>query len=163
MRKRAIPTALVLAAALGATALSGCESVERETGVSKGAQTGVLGGAAVGGVIAGIAGASPAWIAGSTILGAVAGGLLGDYLTKDDREQHAQSSYDAFETKDTGGETSWSNPESGNGGTTKIDAVYRTSEGKLCKDFTQTIEADGRSETMRGTTCQEADGTWKVI
>ena len=153
----------VVVVALAATALAGCESVERETGIGKGAQTGALGGAATGGVIAAIAGASPAWIAGSTILGAVAGGFLGDYLSKKDREQHAESSYQAFETGKTGGQSSWKNPESGNSGTTKIDSVYRTSSGKLCKDFTQTIKAGGKSETMNGTTCQEPDGTWKVI
>jgi surface antigen len=156
-------TSAVLVVALGATALGGCETVERETGLGKGAQTGVLGGAATGGVIAAIAGASPAWIAGSIILGAVAGGVLGDYLSKRDREQHAESSYQAFETEKTGGQSSWSNPESGNSGTTRIDAVYRTSDGKLCKDFTQTITAGDKTETMNGTTCQEADGTWKVI
>ena len=153
----------VLVAALGATALGGCESVERETGLSKGAQTGVLGGAATGGVIAAIAGASPAWIAASTILGAVAGGFLGDHLSKDDRDQHAESTYQAFESEKAGGQTSWNNSESGNSGSTKIDSVYRTSAGKLCKDFTQTITADGKTETMNGTTCQEADGSWKVI
>ena len=153
----------VLVAALGETALGGCESVERETGLSKGAQTGVLGGAATGGVIAAIAGASPAWIAGSTILGAVAGGFLGDYLTKQDREQHADSTYQAFEGEKKGGQSSWKNPETGNSGTTKINEVYRTGDGKLCKDFTQTIKAGDKSETMNGTTCQEKDGTWTVI
>ena len=155
--------AMAVVAALGATALSGCETVERETGIGKGAQTGALGGAAVGGVISAIAGANPAWIAGSTILGAVAGGLLGDYLTKQDREQHARSSYQAFESKSAGGQIDWTNAESGNNGTTKIDRVYRTTEGRLCKDFTQTINAGGRTETINGTTCQEPDGTWKMI
>lgn len=155
--------AAMLVAALGAAPLGGCESVERETGISKGGQTGALGGAATGGVIAGIAGASPAWIAGSVILGAVAGGFLGDYLSKKDKEEHAESSYEAFETEKAGGQTSWKNAESGNNGTTKIDSVYRTSAGKLCKDFTQTINAGGKSETTNGTTCQESDGTWKVI
>lgn len=160
--QRRLGAALVVAA-LGMTALSGCESVERETGISKGAQTGALGGAAAGGVIAAIAGANPAWIAGSTILGGVVGGLIGDHLSKRDREQHAQSSYQAFETQSAGGQTSWHNQESGNRGTTTIDRVYRTSAGKLCKDFTQTITAGDETETVRGTTCQEPDGTWKVI
>ncbi len=163
MAKRGKLVAVVIIAAVGATALAGCESVERETGIGKGAQTGVLGGAAAGGVIAAIAGASPAWIAGSVILGAVAGGFLGDALSKKDKEQHAQSSYQAFESKEAGGATAWSNPDSGNNGTTKIDRVYRTGEGKLCKDFTQTINADGKAQTTSGVTCQEADGTWKVI
>ena len=163
MAKRGKLAAVVIVAAVGATALAGCESVERETGIGKGAQTGALGGAAAGGVIAAIAGANPAWIAGATILGAVTGGFLGDYLSKKDKEQHAESSYQAFESEQAGGTTSWNNPESGNNGTTKIDSVYRTGEGKLCKDFTQTINAGGKAETMRGTTCQEADGTWKVL
>ena len=163
MSRRRKATAIVVAAALGATALTGCETVERETGIGKGAQTGALGGAAVGGVISAIAGANPAWIAGSTILGAVAGGLLGDYLSQQDREQHATSSYQAFESQSAGGQMNWTNAETGNNGTTKINRVYRTTEGQLCKDFTQTINAGGQTETINGTTCQAPDGTWKVL
>ena len=163
MGARRKAAAAVVVAALGATAISGCETIERETGIGKGAQTGALGGAAAGGVISAIAGANPAWIAGSTILGAIAGGLLGDYLSKSDREQHAQSSYQAFESQSAGGQMSWNNAETGNNGTTKINRVYRTTEGQLCKDFTQSINAGDRTETVNGTTCQEPDGTWKVL
>ena len=113
--------------------------------------------------IAGLAGAHPAWIVGSILMGAVAGGLVGDYLDDRDKGQHAATSYDALETQQTGGQSTWSNPDSGNSGSTRILNVYRTTDGKLCKDFEQTVSAGGETETANGTACQQSDGTWKPI
>ncbi len=161
-RAKKIAAAVVIAG-LGTSALAGCADVERRTGLNTGAQTGILTGAAAGGLIAGLAGAHPAWIVGSILLGGVAGGLVGDYLTERDREQHAATSYDALETQQTGGQSTWSNPDNGNSGSTRIVNVYRTSDGRLCKDFQQTITAGGESETANGTACQQSDGTWKPV
>ena len=155
--------AVIVVGAIGIGSLAGCANVERSTGLSGGAQAGALTGAAAGGVIAGLAGAHPAWIAGSILMGAFVGGVIGDALTERDKEQHAETSYQAFESRQEGGRVAWNNPDSGNSGDTQIDQVYRTSDGKLCKDFTQTINADGQSETTRGTACQQADGTWTVV
>lgn len=155
--------AVVVIAGLGTSALAGCADVERRTGLNTGAQTGVLTGAAAGGLIAGLAGAHPAWIVGSILMGGLAGGLIGDYLTDRDREQHARTSYDALETQQAGGQTNWQNPDNGNSGSTKILNVYRTSDGRLCKDFEQTISAGGESEVANGTACQQSDGTWKPV
>lgn len=155
--------AVVVVAGLATSALAGCQSVEQRTGLGAGAQTGALGGAAAGGLIAGLAGAHPAWIVGSILMGAVAGGLVGDYLDDRDKEQHAATSYDALETQQTGGQSTWSNPDSGNSGSTRILNVYRTTDGKLCKDFEQTVSAGGETETANGTACQQSDGTWKPI
>ena len=155
--------AAVVIAGLGTSALAGCQNVERSTGLGSGAQTGVLTGAAAGGLIAGLAGAHPAWIVGSILLGGLAGGLVGDYLDDRDKQQHSQASYDALQTQQAGGQTSWQNPDTGNSGSTRVLNVYRTSDGRLCKDFQQTINAGGQSETANGTACQEPDGTWKPI
>lgn len=155
--------AVVVIAGLGTSALAGCANVERQTGLGTGAQTGAVTGAAAGGLIAGLAGAHPAWIVGSILMGAVAGGLVGDYLSDRDKEQHAATSYDALETQQTGGQSTWSNPDSGNSGSTRILNVYRTADGRLCKDFEQTISAGGQSETANGTACQQSDGTWKPV
>lgn len=155
--------AAVVVVGLGTSALAGCANVQRQTGLSGGAQTGALTGAAAGGLIAGLAGAHPALIVGSILLGGIAGGLVGDYLTERDRQQHAQSSYDALETQPQGGTTAWNNPDSGNSGSTRITNVYRTSNGTLCKDFEQSISAGGETEIIHGTACQQADGTWKPV
>ena len=98
-----------------------------------------------------------------TLLGAYRGSDVGKSLDTTDRrhaEETAEQSLGTSPAKET---SRWSNPDTGNNGTAKIDSVYRTGDGKLCKDFTQTINAGGKSETMRGTSCQESDGTWMVL
>ncbi len=142
--------------------LVGCESIERETGIGKGAQIGGVSGAAAGGLIAGLAGASPAWIAASVILGALAGGLIGNQLDKRDKERYAASGYDAISTQGKGGQTSWTNPETGNSGTTTINDTWVKADGTPCKRFTQTITAKGKTSTTSGVACKEGD-SWKVV
>lgn len=155
--------AVVVAASLGVASLGGCAQVERDTGVSTGAQAGVLTGAAAGGVIAGLAGASPAWIAGSILLGGLVGGVIGDALTERDRQQHADTTYQAIENQPQGGSVAWNNPDSGNSGNTQIRRVYEADGGQACKDFTQTVNVGGEVQTQTGTACRQADGTWKVL
>jgi hypothetical protein len=60
--------------------MAGCQTIEKETGLSRDTQFGALGGAAFGGIVAALANANPAWIAASVIMGGVAGGALGNYL-----------------------------------------------------------------------------------
>lgn len=153
----------VLAVGLAAGSVAGCASVERETGLGRGAQGGVLTGAAAGGVISALAGANPAWIAGSILLGGLVGGVVGNYLDERDKEQHAKSTYHAFQTQEPGGQSTWQNPDTGHSGATKIDKAYQTAEGTECKNFTQTINAGGETEQVQGTACRQPDGTWKVI
>ena len=155
--------AIVVAASLGLASLSGCANVERGTGVNSGGQAGALTGAAAGGIIAGLAGASPAWIAGSILLGGLVGGVVGQALTERDRQQHANSTYQAIETQQVGGTSTWNNPDSGNSGETRIQSVYQDGGGQTCKEFTQTINVGGEIQTQRGTACQQPDGTWKII
>ncbi len=140
----------------------GCETIEKETGLSKGTQAGAGIGAATGGLIAAAAGASPAWIAASVILGGVAGGLIGNQLSKKDKEQYASSSYEAISTQGKGGQTSWRNPETGSSGSTTINDTWTKADGTPCKRFTQTITAKGETTTTSGIACKEKDGTWKI-
>ena len=97
--------AVVVAAALSSTALTGCETIEQETGIGKEAQTGAVTGAAAGGILAALFKANPGWIAASVILGAVAGGYLADYLSKKDAEMHGQANYQALDTLGPGQST----------------------------------------------------------
>jgi len=162
MRCRKATSAIAIGLLVTVPIIVGCESIEKETGLSKGTQTGVAGGAAAGGLIAALAGASPAWIAGSIILGAVAGGVIGNQLSKKDKEQYSSSSYDALSTQGKGGTTSWNNPETGNSGSTTINEVFTKADGTKCKRFTTKITAKGKTDTTNGVACQEKDGTWKV-
>lgn len=154
--------AVVVAAALASTALTGCETIERETGIGKEAQTGAVAGAAAGGILAALFKANPAWIAASVILGAVAGGYLADYLTEKDAEMHGASNYKALDTLGPGQRTSWSNPNTGNSGSTVVTEAFEMADATLCKNFTETINYDNETVTRHSTACKAPGGDWKI-
>src|SRR6185503_687925 len=141
-------TALVVVVGLAAVSLYGCKSIEQETGISTEAQTGAAGGAAVGGIIAALAGANPAWIAASVILGGVTGGVIGDYLGKDDAEQHAQNNLHALDTLGPGQTASWSDPKTGNSGSTTVTNVYRQGDA-TCKAFSETVRTSAKTVSQQ--------------
>ncbi len=149
-------------AAIAALSLGGCESIERETGFSKQTQTGALGGAAFGGIVAALADANPAWIAASTILGGVAGGTIGNYLGKQDAQQHAQTNLKALDTLGPGQSSNWSNSKTGNSGSTTVTKVRRTSDGTVCKSFTEVVKTSSKTVTEQATACKTAGGEWRV-
>ncbi|MDJ0972617.1 MAG: RT0821/Lpp0805 family surface protein [Kiloniellales bacterium] len=154
--------ATVVAGAMAVGALAGCESVERETGVSKTAQTTAVLGAATGGLIAGVAGAGSGWIAFSALGGLLAGGLLGEYLTDDDKDKAVQANANAVQNQSPGERTTWTNPDTGHRGSTDVNQEFRDAEGRLCKTFTQTVVVEGQTEKVEGVACQQADGSWMI-
>jgi surface antigen len=154
--------AVLMLASVAALPLAGCESVQQETGLSKETQTGALGGAAFGGIIAALAGANPAWIAASTVLGGVTGGLIGNYLGKQDAEKHAQNNLGALDTLGQGQSSSWSNAKTGNSGSTKVTAVSTRSDGTVCKSYTETVHTSAETVTKQATACKAPGGSWKV-
>ncbi len=156
-----ITAVAVLLTGVAAFQLSGCETIERETGLGKSAQTGAVGGAAFGGIIAALAGANPAWIAASVILGGVTGGVIGDYLGKDDAEKHAQNNLNALDTLGQGQSSSWQSAD-GDYGSTKIDKVTTLADGTVCKEYTEAVHTAKKSVTQTGTACKKPGGTWQI-
>lgn len=142
--------------------VTGCESIEERTGISKRTQMGAGAGAAVGGVIAAIANANPAWIAASTILGGLAGGAITEYLQRDDVEKHAYNQYRSLETLGQGQTSTWSSPESGHRGSTTVTEVFTMADGTQCKNFTELIETGEQTIRDSGTACKSPGGEWKV-
>ena len=59
----------------------------------------------------------------------------------------------------------WSNPQSGNRGTvTPTSQAYRGGDGRQCRNFSETITLkDGKSETVNGRRCKNADGSWEFV
>jgi len=103
-------------------------------------------------------------------IGGVVGKALGDVglevdvdnFSHEDRTRHAQASYQAFLSEPVGGETSWSNPATGNHGTTTITGLYRNADGMPCKRFTRNTILNDQTYITDGTACQQPDGTWAV-
>jgi len=158
--KLKFPSAFAVAAALSATMIAGCETIERETGLSRETQLGAGAGAAAGGLIALLSNANPAWVAASTILGGVAGGAISKYLTRNDAEMHASNQYQSLETLETGQTSRWSNPATGHSGYTTVTNVYVGAGGQTCKDFIEVIETPQRTVKENGTACRTPSGEW---
>ena len=154
--------ACVMLVSMLAIPLGGCESIEQETGFNKDTQTGVLGGAAFGGIVSALAGANPALIAASTILGGVAGGVIGDHLGKDDTQKHAETHLRALDTLGKGQSESWSDARTGNSGSTTVTKVAVEPDGNTCKSYVETVRTGARTVTDDGTACKAPGGTWRI-
>ncbi len=156
-------TAVTLVVALaGASTLSGCQTIERETGLDTQTQTGAAGGAAFGGIIAALAEANPAWIAASVILGGVTGGAIGHYLGEKNSKQYAQNHYQALDNLRAGQTSSWRDPSSGNYGSTTVHRTFTAADGALCKNFTETVHTSAKDMRETATACKASDGEWQV-
>jgi surface antigen len=153
---------LILAVSVAAIPLYGCESIERETGLSKETQTGAAGGAAFGGIIAALAGANPAWIAASILLGGVTGGVIGNALGKEDAQKHADNNLHSLDTLGAGQSSTWEDSKTGNSGGTTVTAVNSRQDGTICKSYTETVKTSAKTVTQQATACKAPGGGWKV-
>ena len=154
--------AAVLIAGVAALPLAGCETIQKETGLSRDTQAGALGGAAFGGIVAALAHANPAWIAASVIMGGVAGGALGNYLGKDDAEKHVATNLSALNNLGAGQTASWADNQTGNSGSTTVKSVFTAANGETCKSYSETVKTAQKTVTEEATACKQSDGTWKV-
>ena len=152
MKTIAAPIAAVVAAAI--IALPGCETPP--TKEQKGTVAGAVVGGVVGSTIGGGTGRTVAIVAG-TIAGAVIGGKIGQKMDEADKLKAAQ----ALESTPTGQATTWKNPDTGASYTMTPTRTVESPAGP-CRDFTVNGNVDGKAETVTGTACRQADGSWKT-
>lgn len=145
----------LLAATAVLTILGGCQLDNQTLGGIAGAAAGAgIGKAAGGGTLAIIVGAAAgAWL----------GSEIGQSLTDRDRNQMQYTAQQSLETAPAGTTSSWQNPDSGNSGTVTPQDRFTNAEGQECREFQQTVTADGQTETGYATACKQADGSWKVV
>ncbi|MFQ6110434.1 MAG: RT0821/Lpp0805 family surface protein [Nitrospinota bacterium] len=157
--KKGFCKAVVAVVAIGL--LAGCA----QTGISKRTGGAILGGIA-GGVIGSQIGSGRGQILaaiGGTLLGALIGSEIGKRLDQRDRRLMAQATQDALERSPSGKATTWKNPDTGNSGTVVAKPAVEKAGGGVCREFTQTITVEGKTETAKGTACRQPDGTWKIV
>lgn len=144
---------LITAASLALSACSG-ENGKRNTGVVLGAAAGAVAGQALGGTVA-------------TIVGAVAGAYVGGEIGKsmDDRDRRAmqQSTQQALSSSPAGKTSRWSNPDTGSSGSVTPQPSYKDQNGRLCREYQETVNAKGKTQTGYRTACQQADGSWRIV
>lgn len=153
---------LVKVIAIGAVALSlaACDQGGHGGGIDK--QTmGTVGGAVLGGLAGSQfgGGSGRLWTTGAgVLLGAIVGGEIGKSLDRADRAYMGQTTYNALESGRPG---QWRNPDSGNYGTVTPQPAFQ--QGNLtCREYTQTVYIEGRSQQAYGTACRQPDGSWQI-
>lgn len=123
-------------------------------------QAGMVIGGALGGLlgnqIGGGSGRTAAIIIG-TLAGVAIGGNVGRSMDDTDRLKTARS----LETVRTGVNTSWENPDTGNQYSVTPTRTY-DADGGPCREYTVDAVVDGRNQTVYGTACRQADGSWRT-
>ncbi len=158
MKKAILSLTLVSALALGA-----CENTMGGMGTKQAVGTG--GGAILGGLAGSQIGSGSGrlWATGAgVLLGALVGSEIGSSLDNADKAMAQQANQRALSSP-IGQQISWNNPNSGNYGYVTPLNDGRDAGGNYCREYTQTIYVGGQSQTGKGTACQQADGTWKIV
>lgn len=160
--RRRLGAAAVAFMMLAAT--TGCISPDssREDKLATGTIGGALAGALIGYQL--IGSGTGQWVA-ALVLGA-AGGYAGyevtDRLTVWDRRAMQETAYYSLSEGPAGETRSWSNPDTGTGGTITPLRTYVDGEGRLCRDYAATIEVEGETYDGEETACRNAVGAWVV-
>jgi len=122
---------------------------------------GGLGGAALGGLAGSQLGkgkGSLAFAAAGALGGYLLGGAIGKSMDDTDRLKANQ----ALEDAPTGNRVAWQNPDTGDHYAVTPTKTYETASGP-CREYTTEATIDGRQETIYGTACRQADGTWQSV
>lgn len=127
---------------------------------------GTLGGAAAGGLIGsqiGSGSGKAAAILAGVLIGGLIGNQIGRSLDEQDRQRAARAAARSFDGP-PGSTSAWRNPNSGNSGVIRpTTGTYAGPNGRPCRDFNHEITLnDGRREVIRGTACQNPDGSWET-
>ncbi|MBO6678511.1 RT0821/Lpp0805 family surface protein [Parvibaculum sp.] len=149
--------ALLSLAACDQSMYGGGGGINKQTvGTVGGAVAGGLAGSQIG------SGSGQLWATGAgVLLGAFLGGEIGKSLDRADRQAMGQTTYNALEHNPSGQTSRWQNPDSGHYGTVTPQATYQQG-GYNCREYTQTVYIDGRSEQAHGTACRQPDGSWQI-
>lgn len=146
---------LVVAAAAVSLALASCaaQGPQEQTGMVIG---GVLGGV-LGSEIGGGGGRTAA-----TIIGAMAGMAVGGAVGRSMDEQDRRKTAHTLETVRSGVVSQWRNPDTGHEYRVTPTRTYQSDAGP-CREYTVDGLIGGRRETMVGSACRQADGSWRVM
>lgn len=134
--------------------VAGCEGIGTKQMIGTGA------GAALGGYAGSLIGKGKgklAATAGGALLGAWLGSEVGKSLDKADQLFQAQATQEALEHNRSGQPTTWKNPDSHHSGTVTPVRTVQT-DGKVCREFTQTVMIEGKQETVTGKACRDQQG-----
>ena len=156
-RRAARAVVLALIAGMG---LSACQNTGDKEAL------GTVGGAILGGLLGAQAGKGKGQliaVGAGTLLGGIVGSSIGQSLDAVDRQEMARTTRTALEAQPDHATSRWVNPNSGASGTITPRQTYQRSDGRYCREFTQTVTIGGETEDAYGTACRQPDGTWKIV
>jgi len=96
-----------------------------------------------------------------TLLGALLASEVGAGVRESDVPLAQQAAIQAHSTR-VGAEVTWKNPETGNSGAiTPVREGYAP-DGRFCREYQQSVTAQGRTGAVFGITCRQPDGGWRL-
>lgn len=122
-------------------------------------------GAILGGVVGSKVGKGTGQLVGvgvGTLLGTMVGSSIGASLDKADLMYADRANQRAY-TAPVGETISWNNPDTGNSGTITPVRDGTSTNGRYCREYSQTITVDGKTQKAYGTACKNPDGTWQIV
>ncbi|MDD3763354.1 MAG: RT0821/Lpp0805 family surface protein [Nevskiales bacterium] len=136
-----------------AMAVSACTMNQEQSGAVLGGAVGAAAGSAVGKGT----GRTVAIILGA-LVGSQVGANIGRHMDEMDRIRTSQ----AMEYNRSGQSSAWRNPDTQVAYNVTPTKTYETAQGP-CREFTMDAEVGGEPNTVYGTACRQADGTWKIV
>lgn len=127
------------------------------------------GGTLIGGVAGGLLGSQFGKGEGKLVatgVGALAGALVGGQIGKTmdeyDKQMLEKSSRQALEYSPSGNSVEWRNPDSGNHGSITPTKTFKE-HGRYCREYIQEVTIGGEKQKAYGKACRQPDGSWKII
>lgn len=145
--------------------LSSCTGPNEKRGISK-QGGGTIIGAVAGGLIGSRFGKGEGQFlaAGAgALLGGFVGSSIGKNMDEQDKMLAEKTSQKALELSPSGQETYWKNPDSGNYGYVKPTKTYQARDGRYCREYTNKIIVGGKEEIAYGKACRQEDGQWQIV
>ncbi len=103
---------------------------------------------------------------GAAIVEAMAGGLIGGSigsgLDSRDRRRALEAEYRALEYTPAGQKVAWGRAGGRHQGEVVAGSPYRVGS-QNCRQYTHTVNLDGRAQTARGAACRNPDGSWTPL
>ena len=141
---------VIIAVAVSAVLLLGC-------GSDSGQSSGIIVGSIAGKGGSKARGSPPA----RTVIGGIGGNAIGQRLDATDRQKAASAEYRALEYGQSGKAIAWKSTKTPTSGTIVPGKPYK--QGSVfCRTYTHTLHLGGPPETLHGTACRQADGTWRT-
>ena len=141
---------VIIVVAVSAVLLLGC-------GSDSGQSSGIIVGSIAGKSGSKAHGSAPA----RTVIGGISGDALGRRLDATDRQRAASAEYRALEYGQSDTAIAWKSIKTPTSGAIVPGKPYK--QGSIfCRAYTHTLYLDGPPETLQGTACRQADGTWRA-